>query len=271
MFCFAEDGSLLVRRNFTSAEISAKTATFALPGTSAGKSVEFYVLANTSVGDVATKSALLALTETTPQNYNGIFQQVSTSALRPGGFLMSGSATKTVVAGSNTSVPITLKRDVAKVAVQTSLSSDFSAKYPGKVKINSVTLSRAAAQTPYFAGTLKTGAMSFTHSQLSTEASGKYNNLFYCYENGALGAGSRVLLTLEGVYDMDGNFSTTNDQTPVSYETELAGASDNGQLVRNGYYRVGVSIAGLTGQSVGATITVADWETPTTQTINLGQ
>ena len=52
---------------------------------------------------------------------------------------------------------------------------------------------------------------------------------------------------------------------------ELKGTSDNGTILRNGYYRVAVSLAGLTGQDVSATITVADWETPVTQTINLGQ
>ena len=83
--------------------------------------------------------------------------------------------------------------------------------------------------------------------------------------------GSRVLLTLEAIYDKDGNFSTAGDQTPVTYEVELKGTSDNGTILRNGYYRVAVSLAGLTGQDVSATITVADWETPVTQNINLGQ
>ena len=41
--------------------------------------------------------------------------------------------------------------------------------------------------------------------------------------------------------------------------------------MRNGYYRVAVGIAGLAGQDVVADITVANWETPTTQNINLGQ
>ena len=47
--------------------------------------------------------------------------------------------------------------------------------------------------------------------------------------------------------------------------------SENGTILRNDYYRVTVSPAGLTGQDVNTTITVADWETPVTQNINLGQ
>lgn len=271
VFCFDTDGSLIVRRNFTPAEVSAKKATFALPKSAAGKSVEFYAVANTPVGDIADKAALLALKETSAAVYNGTFAEVSAAAKRSGGFLMSGSATKTVTAGASTDVAITLKRDVAKIAVQSSLSDDFASKYPGKIKVNSAKISRAASQTPYFGGTIASGAMTYTHTQTPQEDAGKYNSLFYLFENGTLAAGSRVLLTLEAIYDKDGNFSTTGDQTPVTYEVELKGTSDNGTILRNGYYRVAVSLAGLTGQDVSATITVADWETPVTQTIDLGQ
>ena len=234
---------MIVRRNFTPAEVSAKKATFALPKSVAGKSVEFYAIANTTVGDIADKAALLALKETSAALYNGTFAEVSAAAKRSGGFLMSGTATKTVAAaGQATDVAITLKRDVAKIAIQSSLSADFAS-----------------------------GAMTFTHTQTPKEDAGKYNSLFYLFENGTLAAGSRVLLTLEAIYDKDGDFSTTGDQTPVTYEVELKGTSDNGTILRNGYYRVAVSLAGLTGQDVSATITVADWETPVTQTIDLGQ
>ena len=267
VFCFNTDGSLIVRRNFTPAEVSAKKATFALPKSAAGKSVEFYAIANTTVGDIADKAALLALKETSAAVYNGTFAEVSAAAKRSGGFLMSGTATKTIAAvGQATDVAITLKRDVAKIAVQSSLSADFASKYPGKIKVNSAKISRAASQTPYFGGTIASGAMAYTHTQTPKEDAGKYNSLFYLFENG-----TRVLLILEAIYDKDGNFSTTGDQTPVTYEVELKGTSDNGTILRNGYYRVAVSLAGLTGQDVSATITVADWETPVTQTIDLGQ
>jgi hypothetical protein len=214
----------------------------------------------------------LALKETSAALYNGTFAEVSTAAKRSGGFLMSGTTTKSIAAaGQATDIAITLKRDVAKIAVQSSLSADFASKYPGKVRVNSATVSRAASQTPYFGGSAAPGTMTYTHTQTPQEASGKYNNLVYLFENGTLTAGSRVLLTLDATYDKDGDFSTTDDQTPITYEVELKGTSDNGTILRNGYYRVAVSLAGLTGQDVSATITVADWETPVTQTINLGQ
>ena len=151
---------------------------------------------------------------------------------------MSGTATKTIAAaGQATDVAITLKRDVAKIAVQSSLSDDFASKYPGKIKVNSAKISRAASQTPYFGGTIASGAMTYTHTQTLQEDAGKYNSLFYLFENGTLAAGSRVLLTLEAIYDKDGNFSTTGDQTPVTYEVELKGTSDNGTIHRTGRKR----------------------------------
>lgn len=271
VFCFASDGNLIVRRNFTDAEVSAKTATFAIPNTAAGTNVEFYAVANTSIGnDITTKAALLALTETAAVNYNGTFAEVSTRAKRSGGFLMSGSATKTIAAvGSTTDVSIVLKRSVAKIAVQTALSSAFASKYSGKVRINSAQLSRAASRTPYFSGVPQTGTMTFTHTQSAGSSGDKYNNLFYAFENGSLAAGSRVLLTLEGTYDRDGDFSTTADQAPVSYRIELTGGGA-GQLLRNGYYRVQVTLDGLTGSDATVRISVAEWETPLTQTVSLG-
>ena len=156
---------------------------------------------------------------------------------------MSGTATKSIgAAGTTTEVAITLRRDVAKVAVQASLSPAFADKYPGTVRITSVKLSRSAMQTPYFGGTPKTGAMTFTHTQTPGETSGRFNALFYCFENAALASGSRVLLTLDGVYDRDGKTSTTPTRSPISYKIELSGTAGNGQLARNGYYRVAIGL-----------------------------
>lgn len=46
----------------------------------------------------------------------------------------------------------------------------------------------------------------------------------------------------------------TDDSLTVRHKSE----SDT--ILRNDYYRVAVSLAGLTGQDVNATITVADWK-----------
>ena len=92
---------------------------------------------------------------------------------------------------------------------------------------------------------------------------------FYIYGNEDNMAAESVLLTLEGIYDHDGDFGTTDDQMPVSYEIELAG--DSGKAInRNTYRRVTVNISGLTGADVAVTITPADWEGPFNQDVNIG-
>ena len=271
VFAFDNGGSLIVRRDFTSAELTAKSATFSLPKSAAGTSCSFYAVANLDASSAKTKAALTALVENAAASYNGTFAEVSSKALRPGGFVMSGYKTQTVGAvNSTTNVGVTLKRTVAKVALQTTVDGSFAKKYGGTLTINSVKLSKAASQSLVVAdATPSTGAMTFTHTQTPATASGKYNSLFYIYENGALTAGNRVLLEINATYDMDGNAATADDRSEVTYSIELAGKTA-GEILRNGYYRIAANITGLVGQECAVSVTVADWEMPVTQTVELG-
>ncbi len=98
---------------------------------------------------------------------------------------MSGSTTKTVGAvNTSTQVGISLKRTVAKVALQTSIAPEFSEKYPGSITINSVKLSRAASQSLIVAGEPSTGCHELHPYPDPGTASSKYNSLFYLYETG---------------------------------------------------------------------------------------
>ena len=264
VFAFDDADNLIIRRDFTSSELAAKSATFSLPKSAAGTECSFYASA------AKTKSALTALVEKSAADYNGTFAEVSSKAKRSGGFVMSGSTTKTVGAvNSTTNVGITLKRTVAKIALQTTVDAAFSEKYSGTLSINSVKLSKAASQSPVIAGTPTPGAMTFSHTQTPASASDKYNSLFYIYENGTLAAGSRVLLEIEATYDMDGETSTTDDRSEVTYSVELTGKAA-GEILRNGYYRIAANITGLVGQECAVSVTVADWETPVTQSVELG-
>ena len=122
---------------------------------------------------------------------------------------------------------------MAKVAVQTTVDPSFANKYSGTLAINSVKLSKAASQSLVVAGTPTPGTMTFSHMQTPAAASGKYNALFYCFENGALAAGSRVLLEINATYDPDGNTSTTDDRSEVTYSIELTGKAA-GEILRLG-------------------------------------
>ena len=270
VFAFDNGGRLIIRRDFTSVELAAKSATFSLPKSAAGIECSFYAVANYDASAAKTRSALTALVEKSAADYNGTFTEVSTSAKRSGGFVMSGSTTKTVGSvNSTTNVGITLKRTVAKIAFQTTIDKSFADKYSGTLTINSVKLSKAASQSLVVTGTPTPGAMTYTHTQTPATDAGKYNALFYCFENGALAAGNRVLVEINATYDMDGSASTTDDRSEVTYSVELTGKSA-GEILRNGYYRIVANITGLVGQDCVVSVTVADWETPVTQNVDLG-
>lgn len=269
MFVFDPSGDLMVKRSFSATELSAKKATFALPDAVPDNVCEFYAVANLDVANVGDKTTLTALLERDAASYNGTFAEVSTKAIRTGGFVMSGMATETIAAGSTTDVAITLKRTVAKVAVQVTPSPRFGSLYQGAVRINSITLSNGATQTPVFQSDYNPGAFNFSATQASDAASGKYRNLFYLFECPARNVGNRVKAIIHATYDMDGDFSTAAGQSSMTYEVELDGTS-GGEIRRNGYYRVDITINGLSGHDASLTITPAEWELPVTQTVELG-
>ena len=68
---FDNTGALMVQRDFTSAELSAKKALFAIPKGTAGTTCDFYAVANTPVANITTKTGLLALLESSAADYNG--------------------------------------------------------------------------------------------------------------------------------------------------------------------------------------------------------
>ena len=270
IFVFDNADNFVIRRDLTSSELAAKSATFSLPKSLASTLCSFYAIANYDASSAKTRTALTALVENSAAAYNGTFAEVSTAAKRSGGFVMSGFATKTVGAvNTTTSVGITLKRTVAKVAVQTTVDPSFANKYSGTLTINSVKLSKAASQSLVVAGTPTPGAMTFSHTQTPASASGKMNSLFYIFENEALAESSRVLLEIEATYDLDGEDTTTDDRSEVTYSIELTGKAA-GEILRNGYYRIAANITGLVGQDCAVSVTVADWETPVTQNVDLG-
>lgn len=271
VFAFDNAGSLIVRRDFTSAELAARSTVFSLPKSAAGATCTFCAVANLDASSVKSRADLMALVERSAADYNGTFAEVSSKALRPGGFVMSGMKMLTVGAvNSTTNVGISLKRTVAKVALQTTIDPEFSQKYGGTLTIRSVKLSKAASQSLVMAESAPSpGAMTFTHTQTPAAASGKFNSLFYLYENGPQTAGSRALLEIGATYDLDGNAATTDDRSEVTYTVELAGKAA-GEMLRNGYYRISVNITGLAGQECAVSVTVADWETPITQNVDLG-
>ena len=255
---------------------------FVLPGVSADASCDFYVVINRNIADnITTKAKLLEELESDIASYNGTYANVTTKAMRSGGFAMTGTVTAKIVSGT-TAVTVTVKRVVAKVEIQTSMTDSFRTKYGnGCVEVKKITLSRGAEKSYLIdqtASKYATVSSSFTSAQdaycdktgASKTNAYKYNNLFYINEKAAAATGSRIKVVLDAVYDADGNLSTTTDQLAVTYETELTGAT-GGKIARNGSYKVNAKLDGLTGQDVTLAVTVANWDALATQDVNLGQ
>ena len=96
VYVFNAKGDLITLRDFTASELTARTATFALPHATAGTTCDFYAVANMSLTGVTTKSALLAKLETSAADYNGTFAEVSAKAKRSGGFVMTAGVSKAI-------------------------------------------------------------------------------------------------------------------------------------------------------------------------------
>ncbi len=285
LIVYNASGTQILRRVLTSSEVTASTSTpikLVLPGVDADTSCDFYVVINRTVADnITTETALLAELESDIASYNGTYANVTTKAMRSGGFVMTGTATAKIVSGT-TAVAVTVKRVVAKVEVQCTMTDSFRAKYGnGCVEVKKLTLSRGAEKSYLIDQTTSkyaTVSSSFTSAQdaycdktgASKTNAYKYNNLFYINEKAAAATGSRIKVVLNAVYDADGNLSTTTDQLAVTYETELTGAT-GGKIARNGSYKVNAKLDGLTGQDVTLAVTVANWDALSTQDVNLGQ
>jgi hypothetical protein len=273
LYAFKNSGEILLKHSLSAAEVSSKSATFSLPNSVAGTDCSFYVVANADYGDVTTATELDALTEKVQlEEYNGAYHETATSRKRMAGFVMTGkSITKIATKGSPTTVSVILKRTVAKIALRVKVDAAFGSNNGGgTITINSVKLSKASSESNSFYKTNFAPRTSlYTFTQTPKIIGGYFNGCFYVYENLSLAAGDRVTLMLTGYFDADNNAATTDDRTDVKYTFELSGTGSGG-IFRNGYYRVDATIKGLAGDGVATNITAANWETPVTQTINLG-
>lgn len=273
VYVFNASGEFVVKRSMTAAEIKAKTAQVALPNVAANTPCSFFVVANGDYGEVATRAAMEGLIEKIGlDEYNGTFAQVSTGSKRSGGFVMTGRTDATVLsAGSTTPVAVSVKRTVAKIAVRAKMDAAFPAMYNGgTITISSIKVSRLSATTysyNFSAPDIRSSLYEF--SQTAQKSASGFDALFYGYANKALAASEQVVLTLSGFFDADGNAATTTDRSDAEYKVELTGAG-SGEIRRNGYYRVDAVIKGLSGDAVGVNISVENWETPVTQTVQLG-
>jgi hypothetical protein len=271
IYVYDSFGNLLIRRSLFASQLSAKSVSFQLPHSVAGTRCSFYAVANADYGDVATASAMEKLIESvTLDEYNDTFDRIVGGRKRTAGFVMTGKVTQKIASvGSSTNVSVSLKRTVAKIAVRTRMDDAFGENYgKGTVTISSMKISNASPVTYSFniSSNFIRRTSFYEFTQTPQKNGSNFDGLFYIYENDWI-IGDRVLLTLTGYFDADGDDSTTADRFDVEYRVELS--PQTGEILRNSYHRIDVVIKGLAG-SVGVNISVADWETPVTQTEGVG-
>lgn len=267
------EGALMLKRTLTDLEVSNESARITLPSSAVGTTCSFYVVANRDYGDFGTAGRIEQILDGgAVASVNGAFDVVSNGSADQDGFVMTGQATATIAPLTEpaTNVNVTLERVVSKVAIRISTSAAFKNLYDnGTVTIDGIRLNNVASDAQPFAPEPATW-MPTSLYQIPGYEDEFANGLFYICQNQGDFNSPQIELVMSGVFDGDGNSATTGDRADVEYETTLNGEGD-GTFLRNGYYRVAVSIDGLSGESAVANITVAEWETATPQNINIGE
>ncbi|MFI3322875.1 MAG: hypothetical protein R3Y50_10215 [Rikenellaceae bacterium] len=275
IFAFnSANDELIVRRDLNEEEIANQKTKFALPGTSVDDVVDIVVVANSNISqDIVTLDALSQVMESNLLEYNGTFDEVSGSSKREAGFVMTACNEVTVEDGT-TQIQAALERTVSKVAMQLAVSDKFKKIYSGDVRVDNVVVGNTPSSSTLHKSfqTENSLGKDFSFTQQSNKESTNYQNLFYIYESETpTTQENRVSLTINATYDMDGDFETTNDQTPITYNLTIEDEDNITKIDRNSYYRINGSIDGLDGSDASLSITVSDWAIVANKNIGLGQ
>jgi hypothetical protein len=207
-------------------------------------------------------------------SYNGEFDAVTTGALRPDGFEMSGAATATMnIDGTVNNVSINLTRVVAKVAVQIDIDPTFTERHHGGVmRVSSIFLTSEVLVVPWlfdnYNGRTINHEAYHTHLQYPALIDGKYCALFYLFEQApaALGENNKVTMTIQTRYSQDGNFQNGGNIISHQYKVDLEGSGD-GEIKRNGYYRITGTITDFDALHTRSAVEVSEWEVPVTNDV----
>ncbi|MFR9611504.1 MAG: hypothetical protein SNI87_07105 [Rikenellaceae bacterium] len=246
------DYTFVARKDLTDQQLSDMRLTFAVDDVEDGDILMVAGVANndipqgvTSIDDLVTYAYDGEITE-----YNGSFLGMCSGSLREDGFELLGESDY-VVAGESafSTFNVLFQPIVSKVAMQLTVADDFNDRYPGDIRVNSVTASNVYLQVPFF-GTPEYCAI----VQEPNIDNGVYQNLFYLYPYSA------PIFVVDATYDLDGDFATTDDQTPMSYNVRLTNDSGNEESIAGStYYRISGTIVGLSGAGVVLQLSVSDW------------
>lgn len=237
IYVFNSTGKTVYVRALTTAEITAINAgtnmnvTFIVPGNITV--CDIYVVANTTPSaSISTKTSFLTSIEQDISNYNGTYALTTTSALRTNGFVMTGSQNSVTLSLSGpTTLPITLRRIVAKLAIEVNISALLTI---GTSVVTTVSISQSAPVSnlfPLASGNTTGSAVTFNQTaQVNNTNNRQFFAFFYIYENDTRSlAANQVKLTFLVV-------NTLIVSTTYTYNVSLTG-DGSGKMTRNrGYY-----------------------------------
>lgn len=253
----------VVSKELTASEIANGSVTMLLESVNLNNFIGISIVANLDVPDDASPLNIYStvISPLDESYYNGTFAEVSASAKHNYGFPMYGIGSTVVTDVNNVGVSIELKRDVSKIAIETSLSDNFnnSNMYAGDLRIDDITVRTSDKVNSDFEDC-------DTHTQASNKSGDKYQNLFYMqasYSNHFL---------VNATYDADGDFTTTNDQKQVTYEFSIDDEDGtNKSLVANCYYRIRVTVNTLDVGRVDLSVSTSDWLSIENQAIEIAE
>lgn len=261
-------GQLVSHREITKEEIEAGSVFMIVPSNNIGKQCTFYAVANFDVdpAELGLEKTLLELFDDRFIFYNGPFAEVTTKSVRSDGFSMTASEIKTLA--KVTSVNLVLKRTVAKIAIRTTVSPEFSENYNGgKLVIERTRFTNMNLSSPLIYRDINiTQSFGYEFEQQPKYSDGSYLNLVYIPERPKNTMNPHVVL--HGFYDQDGDLSTEHDRIAVRYSIPI-NSEPNFGIKRNGYYRIDATIKGFEGAEATAKISVSNWEIESIQNEHL--
>ncbi len=269
---FGPDGENIMRQSFSTGEVAALKGKVYLPVEAVGKTCRVYVIANYTPLYYPTEDRFLTntITETEyllPQN--GRFPVVTTSSRRAEGFVMTGSADALILTEGNvTQISISLKRIVAKIAIEITIDPAFAASLrPGYITVTAGgfgNIKRWSYLLPGQQGPDYWRTMYVTQPSENFKATTQ-QFLIYIYEQGPFyNLSDYPELHISGFYYADGNIE--GNWFIHDYVVPLQGQG-NGTFRRNGYYRLKGTIAGFDHLEIQSTIEVDEWEMPHTEDV----
>lgn len=252
---------------FLASDFSDNSVTISLQDVNVGDVLAASVVANveTPEGIYATRIYEDFIKYLGVEYYNGTFAEVYNGAKRSEGFPLYAIGYIAIEDLDAAVMPLTLSRSVSKIAIETTISDNFNNpdQFPGDLRVDAIT-----AYTSY--DRYVDLDEYDTHYQASNKSGDKFQNLFYMAHS------NKHEFHLSATYDADGDFTTTDDQTPVSYIFALL--NDYGEsieLLVNRYYRVSVNInsADVDTSSecdIDISLSVSDWEQTADQNVDIG-